>query len=441
MNGIRYLKIYNNILNIGKFYYKFLTNKLKKYNFLRNQDGFNISCCKLDDNQELYCVRYLGSVAAYFDEEIIPGNFSYYSKKFIDGKPTTKKISYGKNFMWNSWNETLLDNTIFFVASYENNNFKINENIEPYVISNKTAYTSINTTIALKYSDVRLFKINNDIYCYDGLISSIYQIKIINNKIYVPLNLDDDVYNTNYFYYNNKLCSTCDKPVNNENLGLVFEKKYDKNWSFILFKNNYFEFLNWFENGHVTITFIDKSSKCCYKRNIIKMEGDIIDGLGNNKLPMFSFGTAFININTDDKDIEFQGIAVGHTKIILTKLYDNENIKLLFNDINNLRLDESYIEHNSYIYMCYFIKLIKYKNNTYDMYISDSYLFIDKNQKYKFSIIFPMGLFEKNNSIVMSYGYGDYYTYLMEFNKEQLLKKITHNVKNFNINNYKFIIQ
>ena len=91
--------------------------------------------------------------------------------------------------------------------------------------------------------------------------------------------------------------------------------------------------------------------------------------------------------------------------------------------------------------MCYFIKLIKYKNNTYDMYISDSYLFIDKNQKYKFSIIFPMGLFEKNNSIVMSYGYGDYYTYLMEFNKEQLLKKITHNVKNFNINNYKFIIQ
>ena len=48
--------------------------------------------------------------------------------------------------------------------------------------------------------------------------------------------------------------------------------------------------------------------------------------------------------------------------------------------------DESYIEHNSYIYLCYFIKLIKYKNNKYEMYISDSYLFIDKNQNVLFYV-------------------------------------------------------
>ena len=435
MNGVRYLKIYNNILNVGKFYYKFFNNKLKKYHFMRNQDGFNISSCKLDDKMELYCVRYLGTIPAYFDEEVIPGNFSLQSKEYIKEKLGNKKIKFGKNFFWNSWTETLLDNTIFFVGSYTNNSLIINEKIEPYIISNKFAFTNINEG-TIKYNDVRLFNIDDNIYCYDGLITSIYQIKIINNKIYIPINLDDDVYKKNHFNFYNKLCIKCENQ--NKDIGIPSEKKFDKNWSFITFNNDYFEFLNWFENENVTITLINKKNKCCHKKNIIKMGKDIIDGIGNDKLPMFSFGTPFINIMTDNKDIEFQGIAAGHTKIILTKKYDNKNIMAFFDDIKDLRLDDSYIEHNSYIYMCYFIKLIKYKNNTYDMFISDSYLFIDKNQQYKFSIIFPMGLFEKNNNIVMSYGYGDYYTYLMDFNKDILLENINHDVKNFDINNYKF---
>ena len=184
ITGIRNIKnekskIYINNINVGKYYYDFFEKNLKKYNYIRKQDGFNMACCKLDDDNELYCLRYLGTIKAYFGEEIIPGNFSNipinYSNKYSNSNDRNIKI--GKNFFWNNWKD-LIDNTIFFVGSFKNNILKINENIKPFVIHNKYALTNINEK-TLKYTDVRLFKIKNDIYCYDGLITSIYQIKII----------------------------------------------------------------------------------------------------------------------------------------------------------------------------------------------------------------------------------------------------------------------
>ena len=436
ISGKRYINesnnFYLNILNVGKFYYNFFNKNLKKYFYLKDQDGFNMSCCKLDNNYELYCVRYLGTVPAYFGEEVIPGNFSQFSYNYIKKKIGERNIKIGKNFFWNNWNN-LLDNSIFFVASYKNNTFQINKNIKPYIISNKFAYTNINEN-TLKYNDIRLFKIKNNIYCYDGLITSIYQIKIINNQIYIPINMDDEIYKTEFFYFKNKICSKSEDSNH-------FEKLYDKNWSFITSDEDNFEFLNWFENGFVTITLVEKKNNFCQKLNIIKMNKDIIDGLGSDNFPLFSFGTPFISIEHNDNNIIFNGIAAGHSKIILSKKYNNENINLFLEEIKNkFSQDNSYIQHNSYIYLSYFIKLTKYKNNKYKMFISDSYLFIDKNQKYKFSICFPMGLFEKNNNIVMSYGYGDYYNYLIEFNKNTLYSNIIHNVEEFNINDYKFIL-
>jgi len=428
---------YINNINVGKFYHKFFYKNLKKYHYIKNQDGFNMSCCKLDDENELYCVRYLGTVPAYFGEEIIPGNFSQLSINYIKKKLNNRNIKIGKNFFWNNW-KNLIDNTIFFVASFKNNILEINKNIKPFVIENKYALTNINENTQ-KYADVRLFKINNDIYCYDGLITSIYQIKIINNKIYIPIALDDEVYKKHFFYFNNKLCA------NTEKLDSIdyYEKKYDKNWSFIISDKDYFEFLNWFENGFATITLVEKKGNKCIKKNIIKMNKDIIDGLGNDRCSMFSFGTPFIPIKDyDDENIVFSGIAAGHSKIILSRKYNNKNIDSFLDEVNkNLRSKESYVEHNSYIYLCYFIKLIKYKNNKYEMFISDSFLFVDEKQKYIFSICFPMSLFEKNNNIIMSYGYGDYYNYLIEFDKNKLLKSIKHNVENFDIDDYKFIIE
>ena len=422
-------------------YYDFFEKTLKKYNYIRNQYGFNMSMCKLDNNMELYCVRYLGTIPAYFDEEIIPGNYSNTSKKFIKAK-TDANIKFGKNFFWNSWTETLLDNTIFFVGSYKNKKLIVNYNIKPYIISNKHALTNINEG-TLKYNDVRLCNLNNKIYCYDGLITSIYEVKVIENTIYVPLFMDEPIYESHHFYFKNKLCNTnklCNINTNDE-----YFKKFDKNWSIVeIIKkddNKYFEFINWYENGYVTNTLINMKTGGGIKNNIIKMENDIIDGLGNAYLPMFSFGTPFLKIENADSNIIFTGIAVGHTKIIILKSYDNENIdNFIKKKIELLDILDNYIQHNSYIYLAYYIKLIKYKDGTYDMFISDSYLYIDMSQKYIFSICFPMGIIEKNNKYVMSHGYGDYYNYMVEYDKNKLLKKIKHNVKLFDKSKYKFKI-
>ena len=193
---------------VGKSYYSFFKKTLKPYNYIKNQDGFNLSFCSIDKNKQLYCVRFLGHVAAYFNEDIIPGNYSNISRQFIE-KKLDRQIKFGKNFFWNCWTDTLLDNTVFFVGSYKNGKIFIDKKIKPYIISNEKAFTNINEGL-LKYNDIRVVNINNEIYCYDGLITSIYGIKIIDNAIHIPINMDNDVYKKYFFYFKKKICSKCD---------------------------------------------------------------------------------------------------------------------------------------------------------------------------------------------------------------------------------------
>jgi hypothetical protein len=103
-----------------------------------------MSSCNFNENEQMYCERFLGTVPAYFGEKIIPGNFSGKSEKYLESKKINKFTKIGKNYFWNNWNETLLDNAIFFIGSYDGEKFEVNEEIEPYVISNKYAFTNIN---------------------------------------------------------------------------------------------------------------------------------------------------------------------------------------------------------------------------------------------------------------------------------------------------------
>jgi hypothetical protein len=425
-------------------YLPFFEKKTKSYYFIPKQDGFNMAVCKIDKNREIYCVRYLGTVPAYFGEEVIPGNFSGVNKKYMLRTVPDFNKKIGKNFFWNSWKDTLLDNTLFFVGHYKKGKIVIDEKIEPFAISNRTAFTNINEG-TLKYADVRLCSVNGDIYCYDGLVTSIYQIKIIDNKIYIPLSMDDSVYSHSYFYFKNKLCDKKECVNIQKKDSACLLKTFDKNWSFVdivtIEKNKFFEFVNWFVNGYVVITYIDMKSGTCSNFNAIKMKGDRIDGLGNDFLPMFSLGSPFIKIDKNDKNdknVDYCGIAAGHTKIITTKKYESEKLNIFLKNVNKLREDNNYVEHNSYIYMCYFLKLTKYTNGNYEMHISDSFLFLDGKKEYIFSICFPMGMFEKKNSYVMTYGYGDYYNCMIKLEKKSFMKQIKHNVEDFDKNKYDF---
>ena len=406
----------------GEKYHKFLEENLKQYNYIKKHDGFNMSLLRLDENKYLFAIRVLGVIPAYFGEEIIPGNYSS-SEKYIRekiGKNVSNKINFGKNFFWGEWNKSLIDNTIFFIGYLDKNtlNFEIDTKIKPYVIFNYPI-----KDLKYYYSDVRLFKFKNKIFCYDGYISGIYQIVIEHSKINAAFPLNEGM--TKLTFYTD-ICKNI--------------KQYDKNWAYLTSNIYdgipYFVFLNWFENGTVTMSYLPKKVKIkeCIKKVAITMKGDKIDGLGNNIFPMFSFGTPMYELIKDKL-----WIGSGHIKILNTLEYKNNNIINFRNKITELKKKYKYIQHLSYIYLTYHIVLIK-KEDKWNMLISDGYLYIPTNKYYVFSINFPMGIDVNNNNVIISMGFGDYYNGIVSYDLSEFIKMCNHNVELFDYNKYNFHI-
>lgn len=428
---------------VGEFYKKYLETKMKPYNYIKDQDGFNMSMCKIKGNKCIFSIRMLSPIESYFGEEIIPGNYSNMSLEYIQQLLKKRKeedpnyntdVKIGKNFMWNNWTNTLIDNTIFFVGRIENDSIIIDKKTNPVVIFNKKIITKEEHKKNFMYSDIRIFKRNNIIYFYDGMISSIFTIKVKNNKIY----LSNKNTSGEKMYSKNLVCSINDDYKNQ------YINKYDKNWALIDIINDKelgksFEFLNWFDkdSSYITTTIVQINGNKCKKNNYIKMKKDIIPIYGNEYLPMFSFGTPFIKFKINNKKknrgIIYDGISVGHTKVRSTKEYTEGNLKNFISLVRDKYKNFNYIEHNSYMYLLYFIRLKKYKNGKKIMKISDSFLYTnDYNKKYKFSIQYPMGIILLNNFIYVSCGEGDYYNIILKFKTNDIKQACKYNVKKFN---------
>lgn len=86
------------------------------------------------------------------------------------------------------------------------------------------------------------------------------------------------------------------------------------------------------------------------------------------------------------------------------------------------------------IYMLYFYLL---DINKGIIKISDAYAF-KGNKKYKFSVIFPMGMYIINKDLYITCGEGDYYAVEMKFNVDDIIKKCIYDCNNFDINKYNF---
>jgi len=395
---------------VGKDYHKYFEKRVNKMFFLKDQDGFNMSLINIKDNNYLFSIRYLGFYNIFKNNiDVVPGNYS--NKKNIHkvlSEKIIKKINFGKNFFWQNWNLDLNDITILFIGKLDRRSLKIypDKNFKPYIISN----LRINN-FKYKYSDIRLFKDNNNnIFCYDGYIKRISKISIDFEKFTIKL-----------------------KKLNSINIcqNLI---KYDKNWSFFKQEKNFFIFLNWFENEKITLSYIPiNNSNQCEKKELLTMKKDLIPGLGNDYLPMFSFGTPFIKIDEDNY------ISIGHTKLLTHKYYKNKNINNFKYNIRTLYKD-NYIEHLSYFYCCYYI-IINKKNSRYNFYFSDSILYIDTKEKYSFSINFPVGITQYNKYIYASLGVGDYYNYIIKEKIEDIKTLCKHNARNFDKETYNFIIK
>ncbi len=414
-------------------HHKFLAKYLKKYNFILNEDGINLSLVNLEKDMYLAVVRYIAPVAAYFGEEYVPGNYSgkenYIKQQLLKKGVSIENIAFGKNFIWNNWTDLYLDNSVFFVVKISSvGSIKIVEEIKPVVVHNMPIFYK-GEKMTFKYSDIRLFKSNDKIFCYDGFISGLYEI-IIKNKIIYSLLFDNTNKIKYTFYVNKNFCNNV--------------RNYDKNWAYIETKGDDMVFLNWYENGYVTTVEIPPGKQDCKKNNIIKMNGDIIRGDDKEiKTGLFSFGVPFLKLPMEysgDKSIDYEGISVGHIKIPnRDEVFTNRNILEFFGDIKKLSGVKSFVRHASYDYLIYYIYLVR-RGEIYTMKISNAFLLVDSKRKYTFSINYPMTISKMGSSAMITLGIGDYYSYIYMKNIKDIIKECVHDISNFKIDEYKYNI-
>jgi hypothetical protein len=174
------------------------------------------------------------------------------------------------------------------------------------------------------------------------------------------------------------------------------------------------------------------------------------------RLPGFSFGTPVIELGSSNKFLKCY-LGCGHTKIknpiacypykIGSKVEEfriktHRDMKAKFGANYKLHVGSSPApDCFGYIYMLYFYILYQERQSKrWKMFISDSYLPISFNdgKKYKFSLIFPMGICLNGNMIMVSAGEGDYYSVLMKFDKKSVIKSCIHDLETLSMDNYEY---
>ncbi|XWV26261.1 hypothetical protein QJ857_gp0814 [Tupanvirus soda lake] len=79
------------------------------------------------------------------------------------------------------------------------------------------------------------------------------------------------------------------------------------------------------------------------------------------------------------------------------------------------------------------------------MFISDAYLPMNMNalDRYKFSLVFPMGVTINGNKLIVSMCVGDFYAVIMEFDLNEVIALCKYDVSHMDMNeyNYKYLVK
>ena len=437
-------------------------NKSFSYRFYNN-----ISLVKIN-GQQLYIAKYFlcGTTNCK------PGNDK-------DCRPEPRNI--GVKYPWNHWGHYPGGGGYIFLLGDYNKT-------EPFtVVEREIDYHQVKSDrmidddIFKKDGDYRLFK-NDDgtIYTYGGSFRDIYEIEfskkgIVNlNKFHQGISLLDKDYTRTLEPYNPGI-----------NLPLV-EYKIEDEYGYA--SHVHVLILDWFYSDGVYAfekngprdedLTLDKKFIAYRKKLIPYNTNNGFDGKGSfysekpedikkygrnyGKLPMFSFGSNFIKLDTKKKIEGYKNvrISVAHSKIHSSEVKypynEKSNVhtfrKNIYNDMRTEYKDK-YIEHYGsgkapdcygYIYLMYFILLLEKEDGSFDMKLGNSYLPLnleDKHKdKYKFSLIFATGIQQENDDIIITAGEGDMYSILLKFSIDSIIEDCEHDVTNMNMNNYIFKI-
>ncbi|ARF09810.1 hypothetical protein Indivirus_3_59 [Indivirus ILV1] len=423
----------------------------------KNALFYNTSIVKNKDNEYIYVVQRIE-----FNEKtdiIIPGNL-------LECKQMTNGDRPGINFMWNQWNkfsDVAKGYTDFYKGNHKNGNLE--------------RFSSFNNTDMMT-GDFRITKLNNIIFIHDSSIQN--HLYLQNNsiiKFFNFKNIDKKGKNRQILSMDKDHIMYLDwiyQQINTGSKSIEPIDEFDK--LFGLYEPIY-------EKGGVLIKIGDFSNWNMFRDHWIRFDKFIIDGKGSHLtdkkedieifgsnygiIPLFSFSTPHINYQSKQYGNFLLG--VGHIKIHSDdskyKYTEGSNIqefrKNLYHDMKE-KYGNKYVKHfgsssppdcQGYIYMMYFYILYTMpgEGDLYNaMMISDAYLPIslDEHKKlfeydndYKFSLIFPMGL-EKidDKTIIITAGYGDFYSVALEFDLECVIAKCKHDIKNMDMSKYKYYI-
>lgn len=407
---------------------------------------------------------------------------------------------YGKNYVWNNWIDSNINQySIIFIGEITPENTIIEHDIIYYLIyklfdDSRILYIkSIENELNIIYIYVIFPR------CLVGKDTKYYYYFItynINDKNNIEFEYIISSEYTNI--YDNKVKKLTSKSINTECYKYEIITDNDNTDSNSNYDTNIiiFYFFNWYEDRCITQfkvssqLFTDNYIKNIFKNSIVNttpkkkykiselydhynlipceltinnkyLNGDIsqevktID-MGSIKKKFYrvinmemSFGTPFIN-SGGGGDL----IAVGHGKLFSNKnmfLYDSvklNKIQDLVPKILRKIFGDKYKQHHGtfdppcilgYNYFSYFIK---YNENLKTYCISDFFITIDFSDKYHFSLIFTVGIFNIGNNTFITSGEGDYYNSIIKYKTNDILCSCVHNVLdiNFNFENINFYI-
>lgn len=388
---------------------------INQYKFYR---CFNVSVIRHND-EFLYAVRVRLQNKVDDSDKLIPGN-----------SPRCGS-SIGSNFWWNRWQDwNGEDITLFFLGNHKFNKYRLlrfkNEIPRNFYVSRLIKEEFMSD------GDVRLNHYKNKILIQTANLHHIVSIEKIE---------DDYIYPE--YYRGIRSPNGHSQQLIDINIG----------------NNDIMLALDWFDKYGVRII------RSHWRRDVelyIPYDNFIILGKGstdndkNQKLlgtnygisPGLSFSTPLLKLKND----VFLG--VGHLKISTNNKYiGGSNIDIFKRDLKfymNELFGNKYIEHlgtgncKGFIYMMYFYILhttTDLNTENWNMIISNAYLPIKKNNnnKYRFSLCYPMGLeYIDNQTIVVTGGEGDYYAFALKLDLQSVLDSCVHDIKNLDFRKYKY---
>lgn len=414
------------------------------------------------------------------DKHIIPGNEKICPK--IEGQ----SMEYGHEFWWNNWGYGFeIRGVELFIGDHHTNQFDIcaskiydgvfPESFQPTIYDNPLG-------------DARIVEIDNKIYVHSSNLQIIFRleslkfnddklifiaqkvklggIQVVNkdhNYVLTDINRGCIQY-LDWFYPRGVRSIVIDNKLKFQDY-YINERYYPE----ILYDNpdgrfdiNKLPRPNFGNVDQPILPFLNSGSDLHDKHNK--------DSVNWGVTPIMSFGTPLVKYG----DVH---IGVGHLKIhsdMVHHPYREGSTIDMFRKENFQYMDETYgtryITHfgtktevgfcQGYIYVLYFYVLtsndkleilddvLPVKRWT-GMYISDAYLPLTDQQfpdlwydsDYKFTLFFPMGLTLEDRTLTVSGGYGDYYTVLVEYDVDDVVRACRHDITTINFNDYDYTIE